>query len=85
MEFGEKLAATIISEVVEALGLIIIIIVLSTLGETNEIVKPIAGQMIAAFVAGWALLGIATPFVIFLDLLEPIGESLRGLGNVRIR
>ena len=77
MGFGEKLFATIISEFVEAMFFVCILLILGAMPE-----YPGKESIIGVVVSIWAIMGIGTPLVIFLDMAEAIADAFKG---VRIR
>ena len=67
----EKIIQIVVSEIIEALIFLILIISLASL--STEF--PLLAQLIPIFLWGWVIIGIATPMIIFTELGDYILDS----------
>ena len=72
MDTGEKIITIFVSEVIEALLFIVIILLFSSLPE-----YPGKSELVTAMVSAWGLLGIGTPFIIWFELWDSLRGGLR--------
>ena len=81
MNIGEKIAAIVVSEILETLFFVIIIILFSSLGSLSPLVEQLSNSIVSGLVTAWIMLGIATPFVIGLEIWNAFGSgAVRSLG-----
>ena len=73
MGFGEKLIATIISEFVEALLFICILLFLGAMPDYQG-----KESIVLGVISLWGIMGVGTPFVIWLELGDAISGALKG-------
>ena len=73
----EKILTIIVSEVVEAILFVILIIAIASIGSLSPLTEQLSGSIISGLVAGWVLLGIATPFAIWFEIWDAFGGRRR--------
>lgn len=78
MDTMNKILATFVAEVIEAIFFIILILIVALLGENIEIIRPIAESVISGLLGLWALMGVViTPLLIFSDFADLLLKSSR--------
>lgn len=69
----KKIGIILISEMIEAFIFIVFLIVISTFPEV-----PGKENIILFLISGWALIGIATPFIIWFEIYDEIANIFKG-------
>jgi hypothetical protein len=70
----QKIGKTMIAEIVEAILFIMLLLLTSILPQDN-----IKEQMIRLVLILWAVAGVSTPFIIFLEIEDRIAELFKNL------